>query len=143
MKRFIFAALFCIIFIANTLYGEIIRVPGDQPMPRTIQEAINSANEGDTVLVADGFYTGEGNKNLDFLGKAIMVKSENGPENCTIDCEHEGRGFYFHRDEKSDSILDGFTIMNGVAPYGGGICCNTSSPTIINNFITGNTATRS
>ncbi len=39
------------------------------------------------MLVADGIYTGEGNRDIDFLGKAITVRSENGPESCIIDCQ--------------------------------------------------------
>ena len=36
------------------------------------------------------------------------------------------------------STLDGFTIRNGKATYGGGIYCYSSSPRIANNTITGN-----
>ena len=91
-------------------------------------------------MVADGTYTGDGNKNLDFNGKAITVQSENGPENCIIDCEGDGRGFYFHSAEEFDSVVSGFTITNGYFPSMSctGICCNTSSPTIENCIISGN-----
>jgi hypothetical protein len=110
----------------------------------TIQAAINASVNGDTVLVADGTYTGAGNRDIDFLGKAITVKSENGPENCIIDCEgtYEDmrRGFYFHNGEGQDSIVEGFTIKNGYTGYGGGIYCDGASPTIINNVIANNTA---
>lgn len=111
---------------------------------RTIQKGIDEASATDTVLVADGTYTGLGNKNLDFGGKAITVQSQNGPENCTIDCENDGRGFYFHSDETYTSVVDGFTITNGEADfdYGGGIYCGGGSPTITNCIITNCEASR-
>jgi subtilisin family serine protease len=58
-----------------------VHVPGQYP---TIQEAIDAATTGGTVVIADGIYTGEGNRDLSFGGKAITVRSENGPENCII-----------------------------------------------------------
>ncbi len=107
----------------------------------TIQAGINAAQDGDTVQVADGVYKGEGNKNIDFLGNAITVRSENGAENCIIDCEGDGRGFYFRRGEKRASALEAFTITHGSVDSGGGIYCRGSSPRIINCIITRNTAT--
>ncbi|MFH1790133.1 MAG: T9SS type A sorting domain-containing protein, partial [bacterium] len=106
----------------------------------TIQAGIDAASNNDTVLVADGIYTGSGNKNLDFNGKAITVKSENGPENCVIDCENNGRGFYFHNYESNTSVLDGFTIQNGKVANdtGGGIKVKESGPVIRNNIIQNN-----
>ena len=88
-----------------------------------IQAAIDAATHGDTVLVADGTYYGVGNKNLDFKGKAIKLRSENGPGSCVIDCEKSGRGFYFHSNEKEDSVVAGITVTNGFLEYrpGGGI----------------------
>ena len=81
----------------------------------TIQAAIDAAFDGDTVIVADGTYTGVGNKDLDFKGKAITVRSENGPGSTIIDCEGEGRGFNFENRETESSVLSGFTITNGAA----------------------------
>jgi hypothetical protein len=105
----------------------VIRVPGDQP---TIQAGIDAAASGDTVLVADGTYTGAGNINLNFDGKAITVRSETGAAACIIDCESYGRGFSFTSGEGPDSVLEGFTITNGMAEDGGGIFCEGASPAI-------------
>jgi photosystem II stability/assembly factor-like uncharacterized protein len=106
-----------------------------------IQEAIDGACDGDTIIVRDGTYTGAGNKNLDFRGKAITLRSEHGPANCIIDCENDGRGFYFHSGETSASVIEGFTIMHGhTSGVGGGINCESSSPTIANCVIRDNSA---
>ena len=116
----------------------------------TIQEGIDAAGDGDEVVVCDGVYTGAGNKDLDFHGKAITVRSENGPEACIIDCEKDGRGLYFNSGETAASVIDGFTITNGSVHedspdgwYGGGIYCYTSSPTIRDCVILGNWASGS
>lgn len=111
----------------------------------TIQEAIKRSWDGGAVWVADGIYKGLGNRDIDFLGRAIIVRSENGPENCIIDCQgsryNPHRGFYFHNGEGASSILDGFTITNGyVNDEGGGIYCTGSGPTLINCMFNGNSA---
>lgn len=108
-----------------------------------IQEAIFVCQDGDTVLVADGTYTGLWNKDLDFGGLPITVRSENGPDNCIIDCEGEGRALQCRFGEDSESVVDGFTMTDGhVSQYGGGaiFCYNASSPTIKNCVITNNCA---
>ena len=79
----------------------------------TIQEALGACQNGDTVIVRDGIWSGTDNRNLDFSGIALTLRSENGPADCIIDCKGSGRGFYFHNGETSDSIVDGFTIING------------------------------
>ncbi|MHC4158355.1 MAG: outer membrane protein assembly factor BamB family protein [Planctomycetota bacterium] len=109
---------------------------GDYP---TIQAAIDAAVNGDEVVAEDGTYRRAGNRDIDFKGKAITVRSKNGPENCVINCKSAGRGFYFHSGEDATSVLSGFTIKGGSALRGGGIYCR-SGPTLINCEIRGNTA---
>ena len=108
---------------------------------------IDAAVNGDTVLIKSGTYAGNGNRDIDFMGKAITVKSENGSESCIIDCEgtyvNNHRGFYFRNGESRSSVLEGFTITNGyvvvMCEAGAGIYISGASPTIrgciiINNY---------
>jgi predicted outer membrane repeat protein len=104
-------------------------VPGDYS---TIQAAIDASINGDTIFVADGTYTGEGNHDIDFKGRSITIKSENGPENCIINCQALGRGFYFYSAENEASVINGFTITNGQGTGAGIYCRDDSSPTIEN-----------
>lgn len=90
-----------------------------------------------------GVYTGIGNRNIDTKGKAIKILGKNGPQECIINCEDSGQGFYIHSGEDSNTIIEGLTITDGNAPLindniprGGGILCENSSPTIKNCIIT-------
>ena len=88
-----------------------IHVPSDQS---TIQAAIDSSVDGDTILVADGTYK----ENIDFKGKAITIKSANGAATTIIDGSKIDYVVKFVTNESSSSVLDGFTVTNG---YPGGI----------------------
>ena len=112
----------------------ILSVTSD--MDTSIQDMIDAAEEGDTVLVASGLYTGEGNRDLDFHGKDIVLLSEQGPEHTVIDCEELGRGFYLTSELSADAVISGFTIQNSeYADKGGCIYIDSSSPTIKNCLI--------
>jgi len=104
----------------------------------SIQEAIDAATEPAVINVYDGIYTGFGNHDIDFDGKAITLSSLNGPANCIIDCEGLGRGFDFHSGETQQTIVAGFTMTNGQADYGGAIRCMNSTPQIMNCVISKN-----
>ena len=127
----------------------------------TIQAAIDASSHDWIVEVTDGSWGGTGNRDLDFGGKRLVVRSASGPENCTINCGGTSisphRAFYFHSGEDANSIVEGFTITGGYTkfhltipgmddPHGGAIYCAASptgeptSPTIRNCIITDNEA---
>ncbi len=117
---------------------------GDTCGPKaTIQAAIDETNGNDEIVIADGVYTGAGNKDLHVDGKALIVRSANGPDNCIIDCEGTGRGFWFLDNDPAETTVDGLTITGGAEDYGAGIRCYFAHPTIQNCVITGNTAAAS
>lgn len=120
----------------------------------TIQHGIDMAANGDTVLVAEGHYY----ERINFTGKAITVASyfmadEDSLyiQNTVIDADtlvigyaDTGSVVCFVNDEDSTSILNGFTLQNGIGTpageNGGGVCCYNSSPIISNCIIKNNTA---
>ncbi|MCX6834071.1 MAG: DUF1565 domain-containing protein, partial [candidate division Zixibacteria bacterium] len=99
------------LLIAAVVQAGVVRVPTDQA---TIQAGIDAASIGDTVLVADGTYTGSGNHDLD-IDKILVVQSENGPATTIIDCESNGRAFYIHGGTGVGPTIEGFTMKNGSA----------------------------
>lgn len=93
----------------------------------TIQEGINAAGYADTVLVIPGTYSGEGNREIDCLGKTITVTSTLARDPAIVDCEYIGRGFIFQNGETGGTVLLGFHVYEA---YNGGIVCDGASPTI-------------
>ncbi len=138
IRMFVYSIIIvCFSFLCPLTFAATINVPVDQP---TIQAGIDAAQNGDTVLVDDGTYKGEGNVNIDFKGKEITLKSRKGAESTVIDCEEklETRGFYFHNGETNESVLDGFTVINGSHQVGGAITLISASPTIKNCVVKDN-----
>ena len=77
-----------LLVLVGSVRGAELPVPGQYG---TIQEAIEAASDGDTVVVAPGRYV----ENIDFKGKAITVRSsETGDwdvvENTIIDGREGG-----------------------------------------------------
>lgn len=127
---------FCIMCLISVMaMGATIKVPDDYS---TIQAAINASSNGDLILVEADTYV----ENIDFLGKAITVQSEDGPSTTIIDGGQNGSVVTFDSGEDNDSIINGFTITNGTGTSGrgGGIYCEASSPIIKKNIIYDNHA---
>lgn len=124
-------------------YGNIINIPD---VYLTIQEGIDAASNGDTVLVDTGTYV----ENINFNGKNIEVASlflttgdTSYISQTVINGDSSGTVVTFENGEDSTAILSGFTITNGFADFGGGISFrNNSIPILKNLIINGNSANR-
>ncbi len=101
--------------LPTTALAAIIGVPADQP---TIQAAYGAAVQGDTILLSDGVYTGNGNRDIELL-KSITIMSVNGPEHTIIDLE--GSAAEHHRAFRGwrNITLAGITFRNGYHEDGG------------------------
>ena len=112
-------------------YGAIIDVPGNQP---TIQAGIDVAANGDVVLVAPGVYR----EHIDFRGKAIVLQSRTGAAQTVIDGQSTGPVISMTFNEGLGTVVQGFTIRNGVATFGAGILLSGTSPVIADNIFRDN-----
>ena len=137
--------------------GQYVDIGADEALPvwnvtaggqyDNIQSAIDDANDYETIVVTIGTYTGTGNRDIDFGGKVITLRSID-PNNfdivaeTIIDCQGSTsdahRGFNFHSGEDANSIINGLTITNGGGGIRGSIYCYNSGPTIKNCIITNN-----
>jgi parallel beta-helix repeat protein len=140
MKRAYIFALALVVFANLPVLATIINIPGDYA---TIQEGIDAAVNGDTVLVQPGTYA----ENVNFSGHDIVLGSlflttgdTTYVEQTIIDGDSSGSVITFESGEESTAIITGFTIQNGHSMDGGGIHCFSSNPTICNNIVNGNSA---
>jgi len=158
MKR---TLLIAVLFLccSPALGGELY-VPSEDY--NSIQSAIDDANDGDIVTVSAGTYQ----ENINFLGKAITVRSANPNEPNVVAATiidgsnpadpNYGSVVIFRSGEDANSVLSGFTITGGTGSWlavswefkelywnrcgGGVLCCNMSAPTISKNVFINNIA---
>ena len=109
----------------------------------SIQSAINSATEDDTLIVHNGTYS----ENIDLLGKALIIGSEyftSGDSahiaSTVIDGQLNGSTITISDISGSEIKLVGFTIQNGSASNGGAIYSSNSNPIFENLIIKNSTA---
>jgi len=140
-------------------------IPGAITVPdeyETIQEAIETAEDGDVIAVRPGTYK----EGINFRGKNITLRSMDPDDpdivaETVIDGSAANSVVVFANGESAQAVLTGFTITGGSGTtgalefevegevtevpsiYGGGILIiENSSPTITKNHITNNIAER-
>gem|GEM_PF-1511436 len=116
--------LIAVLLFAGTAFPVDRRVPEDFVK---IQSAIEAAQDGDRVLIADGAYR----ERLNFLGKAITVCGNiANPERVIIKPDTAGSIVVFKNGEGVNSVLCGVTLRGATTDYGGGAYIKNASPTL-------------
>ncbi|OEU69956.1 MAG: hypothetical protein BA864_13310 [Desulfuromonadales bacterium C00003093] len=126
------------LFLGNTAIAAIIKVPNDHP---SIQSAINAAKSGDVIWVKEGTYT----ENITFKEENVTVVGSWNSDFSGRDWNNSpsiidggGNGSVVIGVHKT--TLDGFTIRNGNAQFGGGIFVEEAAMNIWNCRIENNSA---
>jgi len=104
----------------------------------TSRPALDAALDGDSILVGPGLWSGVGNVNLDFQGKAVALIGELGPE-VTILSGQDGiydRALYFISGEGPGSRLEGFTLEDyRTSSFLGAVNCDNGASPALSNLI--------
>ena len=131
-----------LILPAGRLAAENLCVPGDF---LTIQQAVDSAVSGDSIIIAPGEYRGAGNRDIRIsASQDLVIISSGGAEATILDCEARGRGLIFENCKPATQIIDGFTIVNGLTEEdGGAVRIENSSPLFIGCAIENSIAEKS
>jgi hypothetical protein len=87
-----------------------------------IQAAITGSQNGDVIQLMDGTYGGPGNRGIDFMGRAITLRSVSGDEEACI-IHVAGRhgnmisekGFLFQSGETASTLIKDLTVRNADA----------------------------
>jgi hypothetical protein len=114
-----------------------------------IQEALDAAADGDTIIVLPSTYYPPGAyvENVVFPAEAITLRSINPQDPRVVEAtviDGGGAGSVvtfspFSPGTPGDAVIDGFSIRYGSASLGGGICCESANPTISNCIVEQNT----
>ncbi|OWY72336.1 hypothetical protein B7486_05290 [cyanobacterium TDX16] len=109
------------------LHAVTINVPADAP---TIQDAMDIAEHGDEIVLADGTYTGSDNEFIHFDGLAVTIRSASGdPSTCVIGTQDQNEViFRFSNNETRLSRLENLTIHGRVE---NGRLSRSGDPTIV------------
>jgi parallel beta-helix repeat protein len=136
---------FSFVLLASSLMGVQYEVSpsGDKDF-LSIQEAIDASSHGDRIVVWPGTYY----ENIYFDGKSVELVSALGSAETILDGSNNGPVVLFDGNEGAGSVLNGFTLRNGVGysrtdpdtAVGGGVAILDADPTIKNNVITSNQA---
>ncbi len=119
--------------------------PDDTGDGLTLATAKKSIKAAATVLIGSGYenvimvkagtYSGVNNRDLDFNGTNIMVRSMDGAAATVVDLEKTGRFLTLQKGESLDTLIEGFTFVNGTSSGNGTVLYITASQATVRNCV--------
>jgi len=107
--------------------GKTVTVPGNHP---TIQEAVNNAKDGDTIVVDTGTYFGGYFGSALVVDKSVTITSRNPDDPCCVSATiidgyigtntYPYTGITFTSNTNSNTVLNGITLQNCGGSWGDG-----------------------
>ena len=131
--------MYLLFLLFSSILSNTIYIPNDYS---NIQDGIDNANNGDSILVYPGTYY----ENLEINEKSIILLAVNSSDSTIIDGNYAGPVIIFNNVNTEPVELNGFTIQNGNgefienATFGGGILSKDSYSIIKNSVIKNNSA---
>jgi hypothetical protein len=142
----VFLALLALFSTPATSRTYLVRPDGTGDFP-TIQTAFEGAAHGDTIELADGEFTGPGNRNIDTMQRNVVLRSQSrDPDLCAINAEYATRCMKVSGAGYSGLVVEGITMTCGYSDgypgqYGGAVYIKDyCSPTFRNCAFTYSTA---
>ncbi len=138
----LFLTIFCLTISCNSFaFTNYVSAAGSETPPydswataaKSIQLAVDYAVDGNVVLVTNDTYTVS--SHILINTNNIILKSVNGAENTVINGNSTTHCIYL----RGDSVIDGFSILNGRFSNGGGIYVF-GSGSVLNCIFTNNIA---
>lgn len=109
--------LLCLLAAPDNIFAATIHVPADKP---TVQSAIDAAVSGDEILIAEGTFSGPGNRDIELGGKRLDIHGLS--RKTIIDCggsSDEHHGAFILRANDTGGYLVSLTITNAYYPVSG------------------------
>ena len=124
----VFASFLILTAFASVSAAKTIYVPDDYP---TIQQAVDNAKAGDTIIVRDGVYA----ENVK-VNKQLTIRSENGSANCIVHAANPNDHVFC---VTADNVnISGFTVTGATGYYKAGVYLSNSDYSRIENIIASN-----
>ena len=102
---------------------------------KTLKEAINNANDGDTIYVAPGIYTGRGSNVGLTISKSLAIERWGNAGEVIFDGQQNNYGIFTLN---SNTVLSSLTFINSTKRYGGALTITKDSVIIDSIFMDNN-----